>query len=126
MKRVLILCVMGWWSVASVGAQELFSPPALPKAKAGLQCVDKPERMRKQHMQHLLHQRDKTMRQGIRDSQYSLVECVNCHVTPNAKGDFPSIDSKDHFCAGCHHYASVKIDCFQCHASKPDLMIGGK
>ena len=24
----------------------------------------------------------------------------------------------DHFCAGCHLYASVKIDCFECHADR--------
>jgi len=125
MKRFLILAMcLGLWGMAS--AEGLFSPPDLPKAKAGSQCVDKPELMRKQHMQHILHQRNQTMRQGIRDSKNSLVECVNCHVTQNAKGEFPSIDDKQHFCAGCHQYASVKIDCFQCHASKPDLITGGK
>lgn len=126
MKRFLILCFLGLWSMASLGADGLFSPPDLPKAQAGSQCVDKPELMRKQHMQHILHQRDKTMRQGIRDGKNSLVECVNCHVTKTAKGDFPSIETKEHFCSGCHQYASVKIDCFECHASKPDLIVGGK
>lgn len=126
MKRFLILCFLGLWSMASFGADGLFSPPDLPKAKAGSQCVDKPELMRKQHMQHILHQRDKTMRQGIRESKESLVECVNCHVTQNAKGEFPSIDNKQHFCVGCHQYVLVKIDCFECHASKPDLVVGGK
>jgi hypothetical protein len=23
------------------------------------------------------------------------------------------------FCVSCHAYAAVKIDCFECHASKP-------
>jgi hypothetical protein len=26
---------------------------------------------------------------------------------------------KDHFCQSCHNYAAVKIDCFECHSSKP-------
>ena len=24
------------------------------------------------------------------------------------------------FCASCHEYTAVKVDCFQCHASKPE------
>jgi hypothetical protein len=124
--KLFLALFLAIWSVASLGADGLFSPPDLPKAKAGSQCVDKPELMRKQHMQHILHQRNQTMRHGVRDSKNSLVECVNCHVTKNAKNEFPSIDDKQHFCAGCHQYASVKIDCFECHASKPEVMVGGK
>jgi len=27
--------------------------------------------------------------------------------------------SKEDFCMGCHSYAAVKLDCFECHSSKP-------
>ena len=31
-----------------------------------------------------------------------------------------SYDDPKHFCRSCHSYASVSIDCFECHASKPE------
>ena len=27
--------------------------------------------------------------------------------------------AKDDFCVSCHSYAAVKIDCFDCHSTKP-------
>jgi len=88
-----------------------------PKLDIGLggQCVDDPKFMRKNHMEMLKHQRDETVRQGIRGGKYSLVECVNCHAS---KKDNNVLGSNDHFCQGCHAYAEVKIDCFECHSSK--------
>ena len=35
------------------------------------------------------------------------------------------LDSK-HFCVQCHEYASVSIDCFDCHASKPRAKKAGQ
>ncbi|MDV3239883.1 MAG: hypothetical protein LOY58_13650 [Gammaproteobacteria bacterium] len=82
-------------------------------------CVEPREEMRKNHMEYILHQRDETMHQGIRTRQYALEECINCHAVPDESGEVARIDNPEHFCAGCHTYAAVKIDCFQCHADRP-------
>jgi hypothetical protein len=36
-------------------------------------------------------------------------------------GKAVSVESKDHFCASCHSYAAVRVDCFECHASTPEV-----
>ena len=95
----------------------------------GVECVVKDEdEMRRNHMNYILHQRDKTMREGIRTETYSLAKCIDCHVEPNENGEIASHDSDEHFCNACHEYAAVQIDCFQCHADRPQKYIerGGK
>jgi hypothetical protein len=94
-------------------------PQARAKVSATQGCVEPTQEMRKNHMNYILHQRDRTMHEGIRTRQYSLEECINCHVTPGADGAMPSADSHEHFCNSCHAYAAVHIDCFQCHADRP-------
>lgn len=97
--------------------------PQLPKAKENAdpqtKCVEPVEDMRKNHMEYILHQRDDTMRRGIRTKQHSLKECIDCHNPPGPDGKVVSVDSNEHFCSSCHHYAAVKIDCFSCHTDKP-------
>lgn len=93
--------------------------PTIPKAK-GEQCVEPTQDMRVNHMRYLLHQRDDTMHRGIRTKKHSLKECMECHVQPDSNGDYPSVENGDHFCANCHRYAAVHIDCFQCHLDKPE------
>jgi 5-methylcytosine-specific restriction endonuclease McrA len=78
--------------------------------------------MRRNHMNILKHQRDETMRKGLRGSQDSLKNCIECHVNPKTNS---VASSKDDFCMGCHNYAAVKIDCFECHSSKPKAPAGG-
>ena len=80
-------------------------------------CVEPTAEMRKNHMEYILDQRDATMHEGIRTRQHSLEECINCHVSDAP--DAPRVDSEKHFCNSCHTYASVSIDCFQCHADRP-------
>ena len=94
-------------------------PQARAKVSATQGCVEPTQEMRKNHMNYILHQRDKTMYDGIRTRQYSLEECINCHVSPGADGAIPGADSHEHFCNSCHAYAAVHIDCFQCHADRP-------
>lgn len=89
----------------------------------GVECVEPEEVMRRDHMNFILHQRDETMHQGIRTSKYSLAECIDCHVQPDDNGNIASIDSKEHFCNSCHEYAGVTLDCFECHADKPQKFI---
>ena len=86
---------------------------ALPavKIEKGEACVAPTEDMRRDHMNRLLHQRDRTLRQGIRESRFSLKRCVECH----AGRETGSVLGKDGFCSSCHTYAAVSIDCFECH-----------
>ena len=95
--------------------------PDIPKNHAK-QCVRPTEEMRVHHMDYLLHQRNKTMHQGIRTKQFSLKHCINCHVEAKPDGSYPSVreDPKEHFCGACHQFAAVHIDCFECHSDKPE------
>jgi hypothetical protein len=85
------------------------------KIERGEACVAPTEEMRRDHMDMLLHQRDRTMRQGIREPRFSLKGCVDCH----AAHETGSVLGKDGFCSSCHEYAAVKIDCFECHSPHP-------
>ncbi|MBL6959341.1 MAG: hypothetical protein ISR52_10200 [Rhodospirillales bacterium] len=93
------------------------------KAVKGSQCVEPVDTMRREHMNFLKHQRDDTLRGGIRGAKHSLRQCIDCHAIPDPKGA-----SKDRtvgpFCTSCHEYAAVSIDCFQCHTAKAED--GGK
>lgn len=93
--------------------------PAIPKAK-GERCVEDTNLMRRDHMELLKHQRDATMRDGIRTKGHSLKECFTCHVVNGSDGNPVTIASDKHFCNACHSYAAVGPDCFACHASTPD------
>lgn len=92
--------------------------PDIPKGK-GDECVKDTEYMRKNHMELLKHQRDETMYRGIRTKKNSLKECLTCHVVKGDDNKPISVTDPKHFCRVCHNYASVNIDCFDCHASKP-------
>ncbi|MDH3514599.1 MAG: hypothetical protein OEM83_07000, partial [Gammaproteobacteria bacterium] len=86
------------------------------KIHRGEQCVEPTEDMRRNHMKYILHQRDKTMHQGIRTSKHSFKNCVDCHADPANN----SVLGQEGFCSSCHEYASVTIDCFSCHTDKRD------
>lgn len=89
----------------------------------GVECVEEEEVMRRDHMNFILHQRDETMHNGIRTSKYSFAECIDCHVQPDENGNIASFKSEEHFCNTCHEYAAVSIDCFDCHADRPQQFI---
>ena len=95
--------------------------PVIPEAQRRVSeaqgCVEPVEEMRKNHMEYILDQRDETVHKGIRTRQYSLEECINCHVSDAP--DAARYGGTEHFCSSCHTYASVQIDCFQCHADRP-------
>ena len=93
--------------------------PDLPRGK-GDQCVEPTELMRKNHMDYLNHQRDLTVRSGIRTRKHSLVQCVQCHVQQDGEGRFISINAPGQFCYACHQFTGVDPDCFECHATQPD------
>jgi predicted CXXCH cytochrome family protein len=94
--------------------------PDIPRGQ-GEFCVEDTEFMRRNHMNVLLHQRDETMINGIRSKQHSLKECISCHAVKGSDAIPVTVENPKHFCRSCHDYAAVKIDCFQCHASRPEL-----
>jgi len=106
-----------------LAAQAEVPLPQVPEAQKRVSeaqgCVEPVEVMRKKHYEFLMHQRDETLRRGIRTRKYSLEECINCHVPPPESGKLVRIDSKEHFCSSCHSYAAVRVDCFQCHRDTP-------
>lgn len=89
--------------------------PAIAKAQGG-SCVGDPAFMRRNHMSLLKHQRDDTLRGGLRSGAFSLKQCVSCHASPVSH----SVTAQPgDFCRSCHTYAAVRIDCFECHANQP-------
>jgi len=97
---------------------------ALPAVRidSGKACVAPVEEMRRNHMAMLFQQRDRTVHQGVREPRFSLKGCVECH----ASRDTGSVLGKDGFCSSCHSYASVKIDCFECHTPLRQNKVAGK
>ena len=92
--------------------------PAPVKPATAANCVEPVEVMRRDHMKFLLHQRDATVLEGERDSKYSLTGCMDCHNPASANEKVIRYEDPQHFCASCHNYASVSIDCFECHADR--------
>lgn len=90
--------------------------PAIEPARGG-QCVEDTAYMRRNHMNLLKHQRDDTLRGGIRTGKNSLKACIECHASKTT-GSVNA--SNNNFCQSCHNYTAVKIDCFECHANKPE------
>ena len=119
---VLLFCFTAVMAGEYTGPDRDANGNITPKPK-GETCIAPVEEMRREHMLMLLHKRDQTMYKGIRTKQASLVECINCHVTPDKNGTVARIDNDKHFCASCHIAASVSIDCFECHADRPVEMI---
>ena len=114
-RSLLVLFALLAW--LGLGPAHAAAPkPIVEKALKGEQCVEPTEYMRRNHMKVLDGHRDKTVHEGIRTKQYSLKECINCHASQKT-GSVTA--AKDNFCVSCHSYASVKIDCFDCHSSKP-------
>ena len=107
----------------SQGMAETPFPTVHEPEGEGVECIQPEDEMRRNHMNYILHQRDETMHKGIRTETDSLAKCIDCHVQPNDKGEIVSHDDKEHFCNACHEYAAVQIDCFQCHADKPQKFI---
>ena len=119
MRPFLVLCtVLALLSSAAYATDDKKSARVpVPAFKAntdkGEQCVEPTEVMRRDHMQFILHQRDKTMHEGVRTTKHSLKNCIDCH----ADAKTGSVLGKDGFCESCHAYAAVKLDCFECHSA---------
>lgn len=116
-----------WWGRVGVGVLAILllltlpataaDLPQWPKAR-GEACIASNEVMRRDHPDMLKHQRDDTLRLGIRGTKASLKACVECHST-TSDGKAVPVNDPGQFCQSCHAYAAVKPDCFECHATTP-------
>jgi len=118
---VLACCIIGITIVYADYPQDI--PPPKAKYSEETLCVEPVSIMRKQHFEYVLNHRDKTVIDGIRTKKHSLIECIDCHITANAQGEYARYSEDTHFCASCHQYTAVNIDCFQCHADRPEEAI---
>jgi hypothetical protein len=116
MTGLLLSAVLALTGMASAHAGA--PKPVIERAVKGEQCVEDTDYMRRNHMKVLNHHRDKTVLQGIRTPQHSLKGCIDCHHSPKT-GSVAA--QPENFCASCHAYAAVKIDCFDCHSTKPGV-----
>lgn len=124
LKRLLAFGAVALTTAALAWAGSETSPkagsalkPQITKAVKGEQCVEDTDYMRRNHMKVLDGHRDKTVIEGVRTKKHSLKECINCHASETT-GSVAA--TKDDFCVSCHSYAAVKIDCFECHSTKPE------
>ena len=121
--RQTALCAIALLAAAaSLAAPEGARAPTrvpLPAIEAGTgeRCVEDTAFMRRNHMELLKHQRDLTVREGIRTTRHSLANCVTCHASRKTG----RVTGADGFCSSCHRYAGVALDCFECHADKPGV-----
>lgn len=127
MKRLLVLgaAVLATAALAWAGAEGQpktggVPKPVITKAVKGERCVEDTDYMRRNHMKLLLVHRDRTVLQGIRTPQHSLKGCIDCHASEKT-GSVAT--AKEDFCVSCHSYAAVKIDCFECHSTKPQAQV---
>ncbi len=119
LSPMLLALLLGLAACAGAALAVDGVPVPTPAKPAGAeQCVAPVEIMRREHMHLLDHQRDATVIDGARDGRYSLVGCMDCHNPVQPGGKIVRYENPEHFCAGCHAYASVRIDCFECHADR--------
>ena len=95
--------------------------PVIEIANPG-KCVAPTEEMRRNHMEMLKHQRDRTLRQGIRGEPASLNACIECH---SSKTNGSVLGSNENFCQACHSYVAVKLDCWDCHQPRAGFKAAG-
>ena len=126
-RRIAALLLAGALVALGAGVQadpkwrENGNSEAARAAQAGgAQCVRETGWMRRNHMALIKHDRDETVIHGVRSIDGSLAECVACHANRDGQGGFVPVTADDQFCAGCHEFTGVTLDCFQCHSTVPD------
>jgi len=116
--RVGLPLAAGWLAALVAGCSAPASPQ-FPKGR-GDECVERLDVIRPDHPHFLSDQRDKTMHEGIRTKEHSLKSCIECHASKDAEGNWIPVNAPGQFCESCHRFAAVSIDCFECHATKPE------
>lgn len=90
-----------------------------PVVDRSTQCIEPAEVMRLTHPELLRHQRDRTVRDGVRGAKVSLNGCVQCHAgKPGSPAAGTVAGHPEAFCESCHAYAAVRLDCFECHQAR--------
>ena len=112
---------VGITTIAAEGTSSRVPGPQFELPTDATQCVRPTEFMRRNHMELLLHTRDETMYNGIRTKKDSLQNCIECHAGKNDEGEAIPVNAPGQFCESCHTYASVKLDCFECHRTTPEV-----
>lgn len=114
-RWVAILIVLaGAAGLGFAAANQAGSRAPVFDAPRGERCIADAAQMRRNHMRHLLHRRDATVRDGIREAKQGLTACIECHAGEKTG----SVLGETGFCESCHRYAAVKLDCFECHTPR--------
>lgn len=114
---MLLACVA---TVAAGAGETVRTPKPDIVIESNEHCIAPPDQMRRQHPDMLRHQRERTVHLGERATKVDLGRCVQCHADRQSGS---VIGSNQAFCQGCHSYAAVRIDCFECH--QPSARSGG-
>jgi hypothetical protein len=115
LPRASAACVLALLAASALAGEARTPKPVIEPARAGTQCIADPATMRREHPAMLKHQRDDTVRGGVRGAKASLKGCIDCHANPATAS---VAKSESNFCVSCHAYAAVSIDCFECHTAK--------
>ena len=124
-ESMALAIAVGLLLASGTAAADRVPLPALVKAHRGEACVEPLPVIRRDHMKFLMHQRDDTVHEGIRGARHSLVGCIDCHAAKDGAGQWVRIDAPGQFCASCHEYVAVQMDCFGCHAALPTMAFRG-
>jgi hypothetical protein len=119
----ILAVVLAFAGFADTGSRQVTRVPVpVVKAEEGETCVAPTAEMRRNHMKMLFHQRDRTLREGVRAPRFSLKGCVECHASRQTG----SVLGEKGFCSSCHEYAAVKLDCFECHTPLRQKKLAGR
>ncbi|HYA65900.1 MAG TPA: hypothetical protein VEE84_04390 [Burkholderiaceae bacterium] len=107
-----LVLMAGLCALSAVAQDTGRTPKPVIVIESQQHCIASPETMRREHPDMLRHQRLRTVHLGERGAKVSLNGCIGCHADRKSG----SVIGSDHaFCQGCHSYAAVHIDCFDCH-----------
>lgn len=118
----MLVLLGGVVTVLNAGSGSTAATAVEGSAKAdeqGAECVKPTKWMRRNHMDFIQHQRDKTVREGIRIHKNSLAGCIDCHARKDENHQYVPVNAKGEFCANCHNYVAESLPCFQCHTTVP-------
>lgn len=116
---ILLAATLGVATGCSDNNAGQLAVPGSSKAAKLDSCVRPKEFMRRNHFELIKHQRDITVRQGVRATTDSLSACIACHVQYDKDNKPVPVNAKKQFCDGCHDWVAVEPDCFGCHSTVP-------
>ena len=94
----LIYVMIGLALLSTSAVAETPFPTIHEPSDKSLKCIQPEDEMRRNHMNYILHERDETMHEGVRNEPGSLAACIDCHVEPNENGEIAGTDTDEHFC----------------------------